>query len=237
MSEVSERLSVEYGEERISFSVVRRNRKTMAISVLPTLDVEVVAPACKTDDEIIAKVRSRAKWIQSKRRWFSQFLPRSPARYYVGGEEHLYLGKQYRLRFVADDARGVKLKGGYFYVASPDQIDSSETMVLLDSWYRHQARRIFSRIVVSFMAKTGGSDNPPIVIKKMKTRWGSVSQSGVITLNLRLVQAPFECIEYVVMHEICHLRHFNHDKEFYVMLERFIPDWRNRKMRLESIWK
>jgi predicted metal-dependent hydrolase len=173
----------------------------------------------------------------SKRRWFSQFLPRSAERYYLGGEEHFYLGKKYRLKFVVGDIRDIKLKGGFFEVSSPSSLEPSETMTLLDSWYRHQSRRIFRDVFTSLIGKTGGSEKPKIVIKKMKTRWGSVSQSGVITLNLRLVQAPIECVEYVIMHEICHLRHFNHTKGFYNMLEQHMPDWEIRKMKLESIWR
>ena len=81
--------------------------------------------------------------------------------------------------------------------------------------------------------KLPGSTLPRLAIRRMKTRWGSMSPNGTLTLNSDLVRAPRECIEYVVTHELCHLKHRHHDAAFYGLLEQHMPDWEKRKHKLE----
>src|SRR5205823_4483628 len=108
----TETLSLPYGGDHIEFQLVRRDRKTLAISVQPNLMVEVVAPKGTSVEKVLAKVRKRAPWIQRQLRFFSQFLPRTPERSYVSGETHLYLGRQYRLKVVPHIQQQVKLYRG-----------------------------------------------------------------------------------------------------------------------------
>ncbi len=113
-----ESLNIPYGDGQIAFQLKRRDRRTLAISVNPDASVEVVAPIDATLDKVFEKVRKRASWIQRQQRFFTQFRPRTPERQYVSGETHLYLGRQYKLKVVADIQQQVKLYRGRLVVQS-----------------------------------------------------------------------------------------------------------------------
>ena len=198
----------------------------------------VKAPLSSTLDAVEEKVKKRARWIRRQLNFFNQFIPRTPERRYVGGESHLYLGRRYRLKIELPNMptmmNKVVLRGGYFYI--PAARDSPERIKrLLECWYKERAEKIFP-VVLNDCWKALGRDDlskPVSAIRKMDKRWGSLSGRGRLTLNRRLIQAPRGCIEYVVMHELCHLIHHNHGRDFYRLLDRKMPDWRKRKQRLE----
>lgn len=228
---------VDYGQRSIEFSIQRRDRKTLAISVLPDLSVWVTAPLDCSEDAIREKVQKRSRWILEKQRWFAQFQSCGLPRFYVGGETHRYLGKRYRLKIVVGLKAHVRLHGGCFIVSGPDTLEPRAIMSALDDWYRKHATRMFGSLVGLLIEKFGLHAKPRIVVRKMKTRWGSVAASGVMTFNIKLIQAPTECIEYVVAHEVCHLVHFGHTQEFYAALSSLMPDWEQRKEHLEKNWE
>jgi predicted metal-dependent hydrolase len=94
----------------------------------------------------------------------------------------------------------------------------------------------FENVFQACMARFSPSSAPVrLQIRDMKTRWGSLSKGGILTLNIKLIAAPKECIEYVVVHELCHLKYPNHDKKFYRLLETRLPDWEKRKQKLENL--
>lgn len=101
-------------------------------------------------------------------------------------------------------------------------------------WYRKQSLKIFSTIFQNLCAEFGIFDLPKLQIKTMKTRWGSLSKGGILTLNSNLIQAPKDCIQYVITHEICDIEHHNHSPEFYKLLASRMPDWEKRKQKLEE---
>jgi predicted metal-dependent hydrolase len=113
-----ETLKFPYGDGLIAFRLERRDRKTLAISVKPDAEVEVLAPKDAPLDKVFEKVRKRAPWIQRQQRFFRQFQPRTPNRQYVSGETHLYLGRQYRLKVVSHIQQHVKLFRGRLVVQS-----------------------------------------------------------------------------------------------------------------------
>ncbi len=220
----------------ISFHLNYSKRKSLEIAVLPDGSVSVKAPL-GTDEKIVKdRVRKRARWINRQIRYFAQFDPRTPPRRFVGGESHLYLGRKYRLKIRCCETDGILLKGGFFHIKTVND-EPEHIAALLEKWYRSKADVCFSQVFEecwhSFQKK--GKGKPAIKIRNMKTRWGSLSKKGGLTLNLELIKAPRECIEYVVIHELCHLLHPNHGKEFYKLLDRSLPDWLKRKHKLEVI--
>ena len=224
-----------YAGESIPFHLSYSKRKTVEIAVHPDCSVVVKAPL-GTDETLVEDfVYKRVRWIRRQLRYFAQFAPRTPKRRFVGGESHLYLGKQYRLKIRPAETDEVLLKRGFFHVQTVD--DKPEHLaMLLEAWYRSKADVYFAQVFEEcwhLFAKKG-VDKPLLKIRKMKTLWGSFSSKGGITLNLELIKAPRECIEYVVIHELCHLFHLNHGPKFYSLLEQFIPDWIKRKHRLET---
>lgn len=222
--------------EEISFEVLYVDRKTMEIAVHPDGRVIVKAPVGTEQEAIDARVKKRARWIRKKLDYFRQFEPKTPPKQYVGGETHMYLGRQYRLKLVKSSEEGVKLRGGHFCVASRDPQDAGRIKAFLDDWYLYHAKMVFhKRLLISHeMANALRVPFPKVMLRKMKRRWGSCSSRGTIVLNTALVKASLYCIDYVILHELCHLNVRHHTTEFWRLLRKFMPDWEERKARLEK---
>lgn len=227
--------SVTYGKEKISFRVLHGARKTLGIEVYPDGSVMVKAPAGTDSKEIDRRVFKRARWIIHQQGYFRQFEPRTPARQFVGGETHLYLGKQYRLKISMGERETVKLSRGYFLIDAKAPVDSDRVRLLMEKWYADRAaarfRESFERCWSVFAGH--GVVRPRLQIRRMKKRWGSLSRSGLLTLNTELIRAPQECIDYVITHELCHTLHHDHGAAFYELLSEVMPDWERRKHKLE----
>jgi len=227
---------VTFGKKRIPFSLEFRDRQRLAINVHPDRTVTVIAPHGRTVQEVVDRVQKRAAWIVKQRGYFDQFHPLTPPRRFVAGETHLYLGRQYRLKLVEDAATSVKLKGRFLWVHLPARQDTNRIERLLDVWYRDHAQPIFSRRLDNCLRSARSLDvpRPAVVIRRMSKRWGSCTKAGRILLNTELVKTPLYCIEYVIMHELCHLKVHDHSPEFFRLLTRCMPDWEQRKRRLDS---
>ena len=224
-----------YDGETIPFHLSYSKRKSLEIAVHPDGSVVVKAPLGSDEILIQAFLYQRLRWIRRQLRYFAQFEPRTPKRQFVGGESHLYLGKQYRLKIRLSDTDEVLLKRGFFHIQAVDD-EPEHIAMLLEAWYRSKAEVYFAQVFEECwqLFQKKGVKKPVLRIRKMKTLWGSFSVKRGITLNLELIKAPRECIEYVVIHELCHLLHLNHGPEFYSLLEQFLPDWTKRKHKLET---
>ena len=224
-----------YGGETIPFHIQYSKRKSLEIAVHPDGSVVVKAPLGSDEILIQAFLYQRLRWIRRQLRYFAQFEPRTPKRRFVGGESHLYLGKQYRLKIRPSDTDEVLLKRGFFHIQAVDDKPEHIAM-LLEAWYRSKAEVYFAQVFEECwqLFEKRGVKKPVLKIRKMKTLWGSFSSKRGITLNLELIKSPRECIEYVVIHELCHLLHLNHGPEFHNLLEQLLPDWRKRKHKLET---
>lgn len=226
--------SINYGTNLIAYEVFFVSRKTLEIAVHPNKAVTVKAPIGATMSEVEERIRKRARWIKRQIRYFSQFDPRTPQRIYVGGESHLYLGKSYRLKLLQSVSNSVALKGGYFEISTLEG-NSHKIEGLLDQWYREKALLHFGKTFDVCWKNLHLTDypKPSLKVQKMEKRWGSLSKQGTLTLNIDLIRAPRECIEYVIIHELCHLVHFHHGADFYNLLSKKLPDWIKLKHKLE----
>ena len=226
--------TIRYGKTKIDYELLMMKRKSLEIAVHPDKSVWVKAPADSTLEAIEEKIRKRFRWIERQIAYFEQFEPRTPGRRYLGGESHWYLGRRYRLKIELSDKDRLLLKNGYFFIESMSR-EPEYIKVLMDSWYRERAKiylsKIFDECWDGFKKKN--LNKPVLKLQKMDKRWGSLSAKGRLTLNVDLIQTPKECIEYVVIHELCHLIHHNHGAEFYKLLDRTMPDWVKRKHKLE----
>lgn len=233
-----ERRSVQYGAHVIEFSVVRRDRRTLEIAVEPDASVRIAAPIGAADEAIDAKIRRRAAWIIQQQRYFSQFLPRTPDRRYVTGETHLYLGRQYRLKIIVGELNEVKMARGWIVAQSRDPDNASTIRSLVDGWYRARAHVKFADRIELNLHRFPDPDSfrpTAVIIRLISQRWGSMSPSRRLLLNLRLIEAPIDAIDYVITHELCHIAEPNHAAAFFELLTRVMPDWPKRKQRLETI--
>lgn len=227
-----------YGEQRIEFIIRFSQRKRLTISVHPDLSVTVEAPDDRPITEVITRVKRRAGWIVRQRDFFERFKPEQPERRYVGGETHVYLGRQYRLKLVQGKPECVKLTRGYFVVQVRNPHDPPHVKRLLDKWYADHSRTALLARVSRCCELARRFDVPPptsVQFRRMARRWGSCGRNGNIVLNTQLAKASVYCVDYVIVHELCHLKHPNHSRDFYHLLELCMSDWKQRKSRLESM--
>jgi predicted metal-dependent hydrolase len=216
---------------------VREERKRYRIVVTPDLQVTVSAPSQATDDQIATMLKGKKRWIAQKVDLVESFIPLPAPLRYVSGETIRYLGRQYRLRVESGERSPAKLKGKYLHVSVPDKNDTVTIKAVVEGWYQKRAEETFKRYMTKCeeVASRHGIPDSTFVLRKMQTRWGSCSSKGRITLNTHLIQTPVHCIEYVIMHELCHLKHHNHSTTFYRLLTRCMPDWEQRKDVLDRI--
>ena len=233
MSLETRRDQIQHGGESIDFEVTQRNRKTLEINVLPDQRVTVVAPFDASFDDIRDRVAKRADWILKQQKYFAQFPPQQPEREYVPGESHLYLGKQYRLKFIDNPDKAVSIQGDLLLVSGtrvPIEVEA-----LIHDWYRAEAKVVIGEAISSYWPKMSDKPTPSFRIQALQKRWGSCSPVGNLIFNYQLIKAPKSCIEYVVIHELCHVFEQNHSQKFFDLLKKYCPDWENRKLRLETL--
>ncbi len=225
-----------YGERRIPYRLRFSDRKRLRITVRPDLSVVADAPSRFSEEEAREAVRSKARWILRQLASFEEFHPLPTPHKFVSGETFVYLGRQYRLKVETGLPAPAKLRGRFLHVAVPDKTDAKAVQRALDAWYRARAGDVFHRYLATCMevARRHGSPEPTLTIRDMRTRWGSCTAAGRITLNLKLILAPVHCIEYVIMHELCHLAHHDHSPCFYRLLTRCMPDWGRRRQTLRE---
>lgn len=226
--------TIQFGSKQINFKVTYSDRKTLGITVTPDLDVLVKAPLDTTLEKIKEKLRKKAPWIIRQKSFFLSFHPKTPARKYLSGETHLYMGRQYRLKIVEGKSESVKLKGRFLEVTTNDK---SSVKDLVNNWYLLNAKKKFHILAQPFIEKFKKYNVAPdsIVLRDMPTRWGSCTPRGKIILNPELIKAPKGCIEYVIIHELCHLIHHDHTQKFLDLQSKEMPDWEKWKLKLEQL--
>jgi predicted metal-dependent hydrolase len=228
---------VRWGSTAIPYRYRFSRTKTLAISVWPSLAVEVTAPKGTSVERIRAKVSKRGAWILRAWREFERFHPLQPPRKFVPGETHRYLGRQYRLRAFAGPVEAVALRRGCLEVTVPRRPTASTLTRIANAWYADRAEEVLRERLTAChrLAAIEGVPLPKLAIRRMVRRWGSCTPTGRVILNPELVQAPKECIDYVIMHELCHLAERNHSPRFWRLLGRLMPDWEDRRERLNRM--
>jgi len=229
---------VQFGTTAITFDLLYSQRKTLAIHVYPDCTVTVDAPKGTPMQRIYELVLKRGAWILRHQRQFQDYAPvSSTPRQFVSGETWRYLGRQYRLRVEQGAPERVTLTRGWITVTTTDKTDMRRVEKLLMGWYRHQAQRVFSERwgeVAPRISAIGVFPPESFTLRRMKSRWGSCSPKGQISLNLKLIQVDKSLIDYVILHELCHLRELNHSRAFYALLDRVMPGWRELRAKLNK---
>jgi predicted metal-dependent hydrolase len=226
--------SIQFGSRVIDYEVSFSDRKTLGITVTPTSEVLVKAPASANREKIKQVLQKRAAWIIKQQSFFLSFQPRLTERNYVSGETHLFLGRQYRLMIEEASQDSVKLLHGEIRVETTDR---GKVKDLMKAWYLQLARKKFEKIASELILKFRSEGVAPdsVVIRDMALRWGSCTPKGKIILNPELIKAPKGCIEYVIIHELCHLVHPDHSPAFFRLQSRYMPDWGKWKEKLERM--
>lgn len=226
--------SIQYGATLIEYDIEFVDRKTLGIKVLPDGTVSLKAPIDATLDDIRNKVHHRAAWILRQKRYFESFGTPTTERQYISGESHLYLGRQYMLKIKQGRSNVVHYQNNILEVVCQNKKEAGRVLQL---WYLERAQIKFpeyAKPIIDQFAVYGVRPNH-ISIRNMEKRWGYCTKDGNIYLNPRLICAPRCCIEYVITHEMCHLIHRNHTKEFYALLSKEMPHWEKWKNKLERM--
>lgn len=227
-----------YGADEIAYSVVENQRlaSRVRIHVSPDGAVEVEAPEGLAAAKVHDAVQKRARWVvrhvASAREAKKHALPRT----YVSGESHFYLGRRFKLLVVPTErgCSNVRLWRGRIEVALP-VTDPAAVRRRLTAWYRNKALAHFSHKLAELVGRFHEVGIvPDFQLLAMEKQWGSCSPAGRLSLNPALIKAPTHCIEYVLLHELCHLVEHNHSKHFYALLGRYCPSWQAWKQELDG---
>ena len=203
------------------YKIIRSKRKTIALIIESDGRLVVRAPKRVSDREIKRLVTQKEKWIREKQcevqKNYTPIKPKS----YVDGETFWYLGKNYPLKIV-DDLQPPLVLGRKFYLANRARVHARE---MFTEWYREQARAEVTRRA-DYYTNRHDLQYRKIRITSARTRWGSCSSTGNLNFTWRLVMAPPGVIDYVVAHEVAHLKIKNHSKSFWALVERIMPDYK-----------
>jgi len=229
-----------FGSTIIEYTLRRsiRRRKTVEIAIDSVDGVVVSAPASATNLEVDNIMRRRAPWIVGRLAAAQCGAGTVPGREWVTGETILYLGRQYRLRLVDGDRSTpwkVRLTGRWLEVRAPDLSDETlkkkEVIRAVEQWYRQRAEKKLRERVDVFASRLGVRPKG-ILVRSQAKRWASCSPDGTLRFNWRIVTAPLSVVDYVVAHELCHLRHANHARRFWQYLATVMPDYPVRREML-----
>lgn len=242
-----------YGNDTIHYDVIRKslhgeNAKKAArkviIKVHPDQRVVATVPFDASADAIQQAMQKRARWIWQSIDEFAKQKNAVLTKRYVSGETQFYLGKRYLLKVIvdADQVLNVKLSRGKLNVTlkhdSSNSVDDRALRVkpLIDKWYQNKAKAIFHERLTELLPKaTWVTGIPSFRVMAMKTQWGSCSTNGNLMLNPHLVKAPKECIDYVILHELCHIAEHNHSERFWRLLTQVMPNWKEVKAKLDDM--
>jgi predicted metal-dependent hydrolase len=203
--------------------LVRSRRKTVAIIVERDGSLTVRAPLRMAEVRIHAFVESRKEWI-TKNQARVKASPPPSSKHYEEGETFLYLGQAYPLSIIPRQRPALIFNGTTFRLAKSALPKAQGAFV---HWYKEQATlRIFERVPI--LAGKYGFHYQKIRISSARTRWGSCSSRGTLSFTYRLIMAPAEVVDYVVLHELVHTQIENHSKKFWNRLGELMPDYKSR---------
>ena len=228
--------SVKHNNTEIFFSIERRDRRTTTIQVHRDQSVKVLAPRFSTKRSIEKMVIDRGDWILKKQKQFAGFPFEQKNHSFISGEKLCYLGKEFTLLMKTGKA-SVEASDGRIILSIPEGSTVEQRRKLLREWYRKQSEKVFAEripLCVKAAGAIGITNIPEWKSRVLKRSWGSCSGKGKINLNLELVSAPQACIDYVILHEICHLKEHNHSRRFYSLLNKICPDWKARRKELNE---
>lgn len=230
--------TVVFGSTRIPYTVHRTTRsKTVSIAIDPDEGVVLAAPRGVSLDRLDSVVRRKAKWIVSNLRSASERPPPPADREFVSGESFMYAGRQHTLRVIVGQESGTRLDHGRLVVrVQPKSGVPVPELVReqLVAWYRARAEHRLGRLVSAWSERTGLAPFR-FSVSSQRRRWGSCSPSGEVRLNWRIVGASKRLVEYVVVHELVHLRHPDHTAAFWRAVAKWIPDYIERREQLREV--
>lgn len=225
--------------KEIEVTLIRKNVKNINLRVKESGEIIVTANKDIDEEYIIDFLKRKMNWIIKHRDNFDERKKLKVKRENLIKENNImFLGNIYKINGVKSNKEYVKFGINDIYVFLENKEDINRLQSLLDKWYKEKTLEVFSKVYSKMFKKFRRYNIPHVEIRvrKMKTRWGSCNPyKKRITLNSELITRNIECIEFVMAHELAHLVHANHSKDFYRVLEDIMPDWKEKKEILGSI--
>ncbi len=225
-----------FGSFVYNYELIKQDRKTLALTVTPELQIYVKCPHRAGDDRIEQFLRRKWFWLEKQLSFFEKYQRKIYRREYVSGESFHYLGRQHQLVVKRGVEDGVSLLRGILLVNTTSAVtDGHHTKKLVSKWHDEKMQKVFMERFDEMNKRFEYKNPPSFGIRDMKRRWGSFLNEDKIFLNPQLIHMPKDCIDYVIVHELCHMRYKNHDKNFFRLLEEKFPNWDQTKEKLESV--
>lgn len=210
----------------------RQHRRSITARIRRDGVIEVKAPLLYSESDMMAFLKQHQRWLFNHYNKIQNIDNQKKT--FTSGEMYHYLGEKYELRVVESNKNSVVIQDGYLIVSvkSPELVENQ-----LNKWYKAQAKIVFSELIVPIIERFRKYNVAPtkIGIRDMRSRWGSCSRKGHISLNLQLIKLPENCIRQVMIHEMCHLVYFNHQAGFYALMTEMMPDWKYWKKQLKFL--
>lgn len=225
-----------YRLEDIEFRIIYSGRRTLGISVLPDSSVVVRAPYHASYKTISRIVKEKSAWIIKHRDNYKKKESTKLNSSFVNGDVQLFRGKEHILKIIESPRPFIRFLDNTIEIGLEHTDDRQAIKRLLYTGYKTEASKVFFEILGKILSDFENKMFKPtgLVIRSMKSRWGSCSKKGIITLSTELVKLSDKYIEYVIIHELCHLKHHNHGKDYYHLLSELFPEWKKVRKELRG---
>ncbi len=224
-----------FGKYEYNYAIIREDRKSLSLTVRPDLSIILKAPESANQERIQAFLRKKWLWLEKQVSYFKKFQKKFYQKEYISGEAFLYLGRQYTLKVKQyKNNEAVELSRGTILIKTTKRPSNGfYNKKLLENWYQQRINQIFPQRYSKVLKNFNYDFIPKLEVRKMSKRWGSFLSRKKVYLNPELIKAPTACIDYVITHELCHMKYKNHSEAFFMLLKSKLSDWEKIKERLE----
>lgn len=223
-----------YGDYKYQYYLIREERKTLRLTIYPNLKIVLYVPFNHPEEKIQNFLKRKCGWITLQIKDLKRLQRTKKKKEYISGESLLYLGRQYKLVVQKSEKDSVHFENGKIILETTGSLsDSATNKEALDKWYESRAKTVFKERYRQILKKFNYDFVPELALRKMPKRWGSFLTKKKVLLNPDLIKASKECIDYVITHELCHMKYQNHSPEYYRFLSSKYHNWQAIKEQLE----
>ncbi len=225
-----------FGTFAYEYKLIKQDRKTLSLTVMPDLSIVLKCPE-KTDSQRIESfLQKKWFWLEKQLSFFKKYQRKIYEKEYVSGEGYFYLGRQYKLIVRRGKEDLVTLTRGQLIVHTTKNVSNGRyNKKLINIWFQDRASRVFQNRFKEMLIRFEYKTTPILSIREMKKRWGSFLNKEKIFLNPKLIHTSKDCIDYVIVHELCHLKYKDHSTKFWKLLDEKYPKWKRVKDKLETM--
>jgi predicted metal-dependent hydrolase len=232
---LSQNQTFRYGRHTYAYTLIQQDRTTLSLTVEPCMDIVLKVPFAAQSERIEDFLQRKWPWLNDQLTFFEKYKKKVYQKEYVSGESFYYLGRQYKLIVEQGNENVVSLAKNRLTLSTKEHTQNGKyNKKILDSWYKERQTVLFQERYLEVMKRFTYPTFPELHIRIMPKRWGSFKGDQIV-LNPLLIQAPKTAIDYVITHELCHIKYQHHDNKFYTLLETKFPNWQKTKEKLELL--